>query len=293
MQLLDGKFISEKLKERIAIEAAEILKKTGRKPHLVAILVGHDGGSETYVASKIKNCEKVGFNSTLHRFENTITEEELLQKIDELNKDPETDGILVQLPLPKHISADKVTEKISPEKDVDGFHPINIGRMQRNLPSFLPATPYGILLMLQEYGIDTSGKHCVVVGRSNIVGSPMSILMARNTNPGNCTVTICHSKTPDIKKFSLDADILIVAIGKKNFITADMVKEGAIVIDVGMNRETSTETKSGYKLYGDVDFENVAPKSSWITPVPGGVGLMTIVGLLKNTLSSAKKEIYK
>jgi len=293
MQLLDGKFISEKLKERIAIEAAEILKKTGRKPHLVAILVGHDGGSETYVASKIKNCEKVGFNSTLHRFENTITEEELLQKIDEVNKDPETDGILVQLPLPKHISADKVTEKISPEKDVDGFHPINIGRMQRNLPSFLPATPYGILLMLQEYGIDTSGKHCVVVGRSNIVGSPMSILMARNTNPGNCTVTICHSKTPDIKKFSLDADILIVAIGKKNFITADMVKEGAIVIDVGMNRETSTETKSGYKLYGDVDFENVAPKSSWITPVPGGVGLMTIVGLLKNTLSSAKKEIYK
>jgi len=293
MQLLDGKFISEKLKERIAIEAAEILKKTGRKPHLVAILVGHDGGSETYVASKIKNCEKVGFNSTLHRFENTITEEELLQKIDEVNKDPEIDGILVQLPLPKHISADKVTEKISPEKDVDGFHPINIGRMQRNLPSFLPATPYGILLMLQEYGIDTSGKHCVVVGRSNIVGSPMSILMARNTNPGNCTVTICHSKTPDIKKFSLDADILIVAIGKKNFITADMVKEGAIVIDVGMNRETSTETKSGYKLYGDVDFENVAPKSSWITPVPGGVGLMTIVGLLKNTLSSAKKEIYK
>lgn len=292
MQLLDGKFVSEKLKQQIALEAAEVLEKTGRKPHLVAILVGHDGGSETYVASKIKNCEKVGFDSTLFRFENTITEEELLKKIEEVNQDPNTDGILVQLPLPKHISADRVTEKISPEKDVDGFHPVNLGRMQRNLPSFLPATPYGILLMLQEYGIDTAGKHCVVIGRSNIVGSPMSILMARNTNPGNCTVTICHSRTPDIKKFSLDADILIVAIGKKNFVTADMVKDGAIVIDVGMNRETSNETKSGFKLFGDVDFENVAPKTSWITPVPGGVGLMTIVGLLKNTLASAKKEIY-
>lgn len=292
MQLLDGKFVSEKLKQQIALEAAEVLEKTGRKPHLVAILVGHDGGSETYVASKIKNCEKVGFDSTLFRFENTITEDELLKKIEEVNQDPNTDGILVQLPLPKHISADRVTEKISPEKDVDGFHPVNLGRMQRNLPSFLPATPYGILLMLQEYGIDTAGKHCVVIGRSNIVGSPMSILMARNTNPGNCTVTICHSRTPDIKKFSLDADILIVAIGKKNFVTADMVKDGAIVIDVGMNRETSNETKSGFKLFGDVDFENVAPKTSWITPVPGGVGLMTIVGLLKNTLASAKKEIY-
>lgn len=292
MQLLDGKFVSEKLKLQIAEEAAQILKKTGRKPHLVAILVGHDGGSETYIASKIKNCEKVGFDSTLYRFENDITESELLKKIEEINRDPQTDGILVQLPLPKHISADKVTECISPEKDVDGFHPVNLGRMQRNLPSFLPATPYGILLMLAEYNIDTAGKHCVVVGRSNIVGSPMSILMARNTNPGNCTVTICHSKTPDIKKFTLDADILIVAIGKKNFITAEMVKDGAIVIDVGMNRESSSETKSGYKLFGDVDFENVAPKTSWITPVPGGVGLMTIVGLLKNTLASAKKEIY-
>lgn len=292
MQLLDGKFVSEKLKQQIALEAAGILKKTGRKPHLVTILVGHDGGSETYVASKIKNCEKVGFDSTLYRYENSVSEEELLSKIEEINQDPGTDGIIVQLPLPKHISADKVTEKISPEKDVDGFHPVNLGRMQRNLPSFLPATPYGILLMLKEYGIETSGKHCVVVGRSNIVGSPMSILMARNTNPGNCTVTICHSKTPDIRKFTLDADILIVAIGKKNFITADMVKEGVVIIDVGMNRETSTETKSGYKLFGDVDFEHVAPKASWITPVPGGVGLMTIVGLLKNTLASAKKEIY-
>ncbi len=292
MQLLDGKFVSEKLKLEIAAEAALVLEDTGRKPHLVAILVGHDGGSETYVASKIKNCETVGFNSTLYRYEDSITEEELLQKIEEINGDPDTDGILVQLPLPKHISADKVTERISPAKDVDGFHPVNLGRMQRNLPSFLPATPYGILLMLNEYGIDTTGKHCVVVGRSNIVGSPMSILMARNAKPGNCTVTICHSRTPDIKKFTLDADILIVAIGKKNFITADMVKDGVIVIDVGMNRETSTKTKSGYKLFGDVDFEGVAPKSSWITPVPGGVGLMTIIGLLKNTLASAKKEIY-
>lgn len=292
MQVLDGKYVSEKLKQGIAEEAAEILRQTGRKPHLVAILVGHDGGSETYVASKIRNCEKVGFSSTLYRYENDISEAELLRKIEEINGDAGVDGILVQLPLPKHISADKVTECISPEKDVDGFHPVNLGRMQRNLPSFLPATPYGILLMLAEYKIETAGKHCVVVGRSNIVGSPMSVLMARNSSPGNCTVTICHSRTPDIKKFTLDADILIVAIGKKNFITADMVKEGAVVIDVGMNRETSTTTKSGYKLYGDVDFEHVAPKTSWITPVPGGVGLMTIVGLLKNTLASAKKEIY-
>jgi methylenetetrahydrofolate dehydrogenase (NADP+)/methenyltetrahydrofolate cyclohydrolase len=292
MQLLDGKYVSEKLKVEIAEEAAKILAETGRKPHLVAVLVGHDGGSETYVASKIKNCEKVGFKSSLVRYEDTVTEDELLKKVEDLNADADIDGIIVQLPLPKHIDPEKVTERIDYRKDVDGFHPVNLGRMQRNLPSFIPATPYGITLMLKEYGIETQGKHCVVVGRSNIVGSPMSILMARNTTPGNCTVTICHSRTPDIKKFTLDADILIVAIGKKNFITADMVKDGVVVIDVGMNRETSTVTKSGYKLYGDVDFENVAPKSSWITPVPGGVGLMTIIGLLKNTLSSAKKEVY-
>ncbi len=292
MQLLDGKYVSEKLKVEIAAEAANILAQTGRKPHLVAVLVGHDGGSETYVASKIKNCENVGFKSSLVRYEDNVTEEELLKKVEELNADADIDGIIVQLPLPKHIDPEKVTERIDYRKDVDGFHPVNLGRMQRNLPSFIPATPYGITLMLKEYGIDTVGKHCVVVGRSNIVGSPMSILMARNTTPGNCTVTICHSRTPDIKKFTLDADILIVAIGKKNFITADMVKDGVVVIDVGMNRETSTVTKSGFKLYGDVDFENVAPKSSYITPVPGGVGLMTIIGLLKNTLASAKKEVY-
>ena len=293
MQLLDGKYVSEKLKVEIAEEAAKILQRTGRQPHLVAVLVGHDGGSETYVASKMKNCEKVGFKSTLVRYEDDVTEEELLKKVEELNADADIDGIIVQLPLPKHIDPEKVTERIDHRKDVDGFHPVNLGRMQRNLPSFIPATPYGITLMLKEYGIDTVGKHCVVVGRSNIVGSPMSILMARNTTPGNCTVTICHSRTPDIKSFTLQADILIVAIGKKNFITADMVKDGVVVVDVGMNRETSTLTKSGYKLYGDVDFENVAPKSSWITPVPGGVGLMTIIGLLKNTLASANKEVYK
>ncbi|MNQ99018.1 Bifunctional protein FolD protein [compost metagenome] len=268
------------------------MNKTGRKPHLVAILVGNDGGSETYVASKMKNCEKVGFKSSLHRYDNSVTEAELLAKIEEINQDDDVDGLIVQLPLPKHIDPEKVTEKIDYRKDVDGFHPVNLGRMMRNLPCFIPATPYGILLMLQEYNIDTTGKHCVVVGRSNIVGSPMSILMARNANPGNCTVTLTHSRTKDLKEQVLQADIVIAAIGKKNFVTADMVKPGAIIIDVGINRENSTETKSGFKLYGDVDFDNVAPISSYITPVPGGVGLMTIVGLLKNTLASARKEIY-
>jgi methylenetetrahydrofolate dehydrogenase (NADP+)/methenyltetrahydrofolate cyclohydrolase len=292
MQLLDGKFVSEKLKEEIALEAGEILASTGRKPHLVAILVGNDGGSETYVASKMKNCEKVGFKSSLFRYDNSVSEAELLSKIEEINQDTDVDGLIVQLPLPKHIDPEKVTEKIDYRKDVDGFHPINLGRMMRNLPCFIPATPYGILLMLQEYKIDTTGKHCVVVGRSNIVGSPMSVLMARNANPGNCTVTLTHSKTTNLKELVQSADIVVAAIGKKNFITADMVKPGAVIIDVGINREISETTKSGYKLYGDVDFENIAPKASWITPVPGGVGLMTIIGLLKNTLASAKKEIY-
>jgi len=287
--LLDGKFASEKIKTEIAAEAAAFLAQSGRKPHLVAILVGNDGGSETYVASKMKNCEKVGFKSSLFRYDNSVTEAELLAKIEEINKDVDVDGLIVQLPLPKHIDPEKVTETIDYRKDVDGFHPVNLGRMMRNLPCFIPATPYGILLMLQA---DTTGKHCVVVGRSNIVGSPMSILMARNANPGNCTVTLTHSKTHNLKEMVLQGDIVVAAIGRKNFVTADMVKTGAIIIDVGINRETSTETKSGFKLYGDVDFENVAPKASWITPVPGGVGLMTIVGLLKNTLSSAKKGVY-
>ncbi|WP_069660490.1 bifunctional 5,10-methylenetetrahydrofolate dehydrogenase/5,10-methenyltetrahydrofolate cyclohydrolase [Arcticibacter eurypsychrophilus] len=292
MQLLDGKFVSEKLKEEITAEAAGVLAILGRKPHLVAILVGHDGGSETYVASKMRNCEKVGFKSSLYRYDNSVTESELLAKIKEINKDEEVDGLIVQLPLPKHIDPEKVTEAIDFRKDVDGFHPVNLGRMMRNLPCFVPATPYGILMMLEEYKIETSGKHCVVVGRSNIVGSPISILMARNDYPGNCTVTLTHSRTKDLKDVVRSADIIIAAIGKKNFITEDMVKPGAVVIDVGINTEVSTKTKSGFKLYGDVDFENVAPKTSWISPVPGGVGLMTIVGLLKNTLASAKKEIY-
>jgi methylenetetrahydrofolate dehydrogenase (NADP+)/methenyltetrahydrofolate cyclohydrolase len=293
MQLLDGKFASEKIKLEIAAEAAEFLAQTGRKPHLLAILVGNDGGSETYVASKMKNCEKVGFESSLVRYDVEVTEDELIQKIREINADAGVDGMIVQLPLPKHIDPEKITDAIDYRKDVDGFHPVNLGRMMRNQPCFIPATPYGILLMLQAYGIDTAGKHCVVVGRSNIVGSPMSILMARNANPGNCTVTLTHSKTTNLKEMVLQGDIVVAAIGKKNFVTADMVKPGAIIIDVGINRETSETTKSGYKLYGDVDFENVAPLASWITPVPGGVGLMTIVGLLRNTLASAKKEIYQ
>ncbi len=292
MKLLDGKHVSEELKKQIAVEAAEMLEKAGRKPHLVAVLVGNDGGSETYVASKMRNCEKVGFKSSLIRYDETVTEAELLNKIEELNQDKSIDGFIVQLPLPKHINPDKVTEAIDYKKDVDGFHPINLGRMQRNLPCFLPATPFGIMLMLEFYGIETAGKNCVVIGRSNIVGSPMSILMARNANPGNATVTLTHSRTQNLKEITLKADIIIAAIGKKNFVTADMVKDGAVVIDVGMNRETSETTKSGYKLFGDVDFENVAPKCSYITPVPGGVGLMTIVSLLRNTLSAAKKEFY-
>ncbi|QBQ40738.1 bifunctional 5,10-methylenetetrahydrofolate dehydrogenase/5,10-methenyltetrahydrofolate cyclohydrolase [Sphingobacterium psychroaquaticum] len=292
MNLLDGKLVSAKIKEDIKVEAAAFTAASGRKPHLVAILVGNDGGSETYVASKMRNCELVGFDSTNIRYDVDITEEQLIAKIKEINVDPTIDGLIVQLPLPKHIDPDKITEAIDYRKDVDGFHPINLGRMQRNLPCFIPATPYGILLMLAHYGIDTAGKKAVVVGRSNIVGSPMSILLARNSNPGNCTVTLTHSRTQNLAEEVLQADIIVAAIGKKNFVTADMVKPGAIVIDVGINREDSTETKSGFKLYGDVDFDNVAEKASWITPVPGGVGLMTIVGLLKNTLEAAKGTIY-
>lgn len=292
MKLLDGKEVSAKIKEDIKREAAEFTAQSGRKPHLVAILVGNDGGSETYVASKMRNCELVGFESTNIRYDESVSEEELIAKIQEINADDSIDGLIVQLPLPKHIDPERVTEAIDVRKDVDGFHPINLGRMQRNLPCFIPATPYGIMLMLEYYGIDTAGKHAVVVGRSNIVGSPMSILLARNSNPGNCTVTLTHSRTQDLKTEVLRGDIIVAAIGKKNFVTADMVKPGAIVIDVGINRENSTETKSGFKLYGDVDFDEVSKKASWITPVPGGVGLMTIVGLLKNTLEAAKGTVY-
>lgn len=292
MNLLDGKVVSAKIKEDIKQDTDAFVAQYGRKPHLVAILVGNDGGSETYVASKMRNCELVGFRSTNIRYSEEVTETELLDKIRELNADDEVDGLIVQLPLPKHIDPEKVTEAIDYRKDVDGFHPINLGRMQRNLPCFIPATPYGILLMLEHYQIDTTGKKAVVIGRSNIVGSPMSILLARNANPGNCTVTLVHSRTVNLREEVLQADIVVAAIGKKNFVTADMVKEGAIVIDVGINRETAPETKSGFKLYGDVDFAHVSQKASWITPVPGGVGLMTIVGLLKNTLQAAKGTIY-
>ncbi|PRD47521.1 bifunctional 5,10-methylenetetrahydrofolate dehydrogenase/5,10-methenyltetrahydrofolate cyclohydrolase [Sphingobacterium haloxyli] len=292
MNLLDGKLVSAKIKEDIKKEAEAFTRQSGRRPHLVAILVGNDGGSETYVASKMRNCELVGFESTNIRYDVNISEEELIAKIKEINQDTSIDGLIVQLPLPKHIDPEKITEAIDYRKDVDGFHPINLGRMQRNLSCFVPATPYGIMLMLEYYNIDTAGKKAVVVGRSNIVGSPMSILLARNSNPGNCTVTLTHSRTANLKDEVLAGDIVVAAIGRKHFVTADMVKEGAVVIDVGINREESSETKSGFKLYGDVDFEEVSKKASWITPVPGGVGLMTIVGLLKNTLEAAKGTVY-
>ena len=292
MELLDGKKIASEIKIEIKKEVEEMIASGNRPPNLVAILVGDDGASETYVNSKAKNCAEVGFTSSVIRLPKETSEEFLLNKIIEINNDDNIDGLIVQLPLPEHISVTKVVETIDYKKDVDGFHPINIGRMNKNLPCYISATPNGIMMLLERYKINTTGMHCVVVGRSNIVGSPMSILMALNSDPGNATVTICHSKTPDISKYTKEADIVIVAIGKKNYLTADMVKDGAIIIDVGMNREVSDKTKSGYKLYGDVDFENVSKKASWITPVPGGVGLMTIVSLLKNTLAAAKKEYY-
>lgn len=291
MNILDGKLASAGWKLKLAEEVKLLLSQGKRAPHLSAILVGNNGASETYVASKVKNCAEIGFKSSLIRFETTITEAELLAKIEEVNNDESIDGLIVQLPLPPHINVQKVTEAISPAKDVDGFHPVNAGRMLQNLPCYIPATPYGILLMLEHFKIDTSGKSCAIIGRSNIVGMPMSVLMARNGNPGNCTVTLCHSKTPDIKAITSQSDIVIAALGKPYFLTADMVKDGSIIIDVGITRVPSDQTKSGFKIAGDVDYENVASKAAWITPVPGGVGLMTIVGLLKNTLRAAKKEI--
>ncbi len=291
MILLDGKLTAASAKTRIISEVKSMIEAGQRPPHLCAILVGNDGASETYVASKAKNCEEVGFRSTLLRYPEDIAEETLLEKIREINEDPEIDGLIVQLPLPKHIAVQKVTETISPRKDVDGFHPVNVGRMVQNQPCYLPATPLGILLMLEHYQIETSGKKCVVIGRSNIVGMPMSILLSRNSNPGNCTVTICHSKTKNIEEIARTADILIAAIGKPRFVKASMVKEGAVVIDVGITREQSTLTKSGYKIAGDVDFNEVASKAAYLSPVPGGVGLMTIIGLLQNTLRAAKGEV--
>lgn len=289
MILLDGKKTANDIKEEIAVEVASLISAGGKKPHLAAILVGSDGASETYVNAKVKACNKVGFQSTLVRFTNDVTEEELLTEVEKINNNSDIDGLIVQLPLPKHIDEMKVTETILPSKDVDGFHPANIGRMALNLPTFLPATPAGILELLERYEVETSGKHCVVIGRSHIVGSPMSILMARNSNPGNCTVTLTHSRTKNLKEITKTADILIVALGKAEFVTADMVKEGVCIIDVGITRVKSDKTKSGWRLLGDVDFEEVKEKSSFITPVPGGVGPMTIAMLLKNTLVSAKK----
>lgn len=293
MQLIDGKKISLQLQDEIAKEVKHLIDTGKKQPHLAAVLVGNDGGSETYVAAKIKACERVGFKSTFIRHPEHVTEEKLLSTVHELNTNPDIDGFIVQLPLPRHINEHKILEAVLPSKDVDGFHPINVGRMVLNLPCYVSATPYGIVHLLRKYEIETSGKHCVVVGRSHIVGSPMSILMAKNTSLGNCTVTLCHSKTQNLKSFTQSADILICALGSPDFITADMVKEGAVVIDVGTTRVASADSKSGYKLKGDVKFDEVAPKCSFITPVPGGVGPMTIASLIKNTLLAAKKEIYK
>ena len=293
MTLLDGKKTSEAIQQEIASEVEAIKAKGGKVPHLAAVLVGNDGGSVTYVNNKVLACERIGFGSTLIRYEDDITEEELLRKIDELNNDDLIDGFIVQLPLPKHINTEKVIEAINPRKDVDGFHPTNVGRMVAGLPAYLPATPAGILQLLQRYNIETDGKHCVVIGRSNIVGTPMSILMAKSAYPGNATVTLCHRNTVDLPYYTRQADIIIVAVGKPGLVTADMVKEGAVVIDVGTTRVPDETRKSGFRLRGDVDFDTVAPKCSYITPVPGGVGPLTIAMLMQNTLRAAKKEVYK
>ncbi len=290
MQLLDGKATSLQIQEEIRAEVEAIRSRGEKIPHLAAVIVGNDGASETYVASKVKTCEKIGFESSLIRLASETTQSELLATISSLNQDKNVDGFIVQLPLPKHIDEQTIIESIAPEKDVDGFHPSNIGKMVLNLPTFLPATPYGILELLKRYSITTEGKNCVVLGRSHIVGSPMSILMARNTNPGNCTVTLAHSKTKNLKEVCAQADILIVALGRAEFITADFVKQGAVVIDVGITRIEAPESKSGYKLLGDVNFTDVAQKCSFITPVPGGVGPMTIAALLQNTLWAAKRN---
>ena len=292
MQILDGKIVSQSVKEKIK-EKAILFKSAGKKiPHLAAILVGSNGASETYVASKVKNCEEVGFKSSLIRFDENIEETALIAAIEKLNSDEDVDGILVQLPLPKQIDEEKIINLINPDKDVDGFHPMSIGKMVQGLPTFIPATPYGIILMLEHYKIETAGKHAVVIGRSNIVGRPISILLSRNTYPGNCTVTVCHSRTKNLKEICLQADILIAALGIPEFISAEMVKEGAVVIDVGLTRVEDLSKKSGFALKGDVKFSEVAPKASYITPVPGGVGLMTVAALMHNTLLASQNKIY-
>ena len=293
MTIIDGKKISLQIQEEITLEVNELKVKGMKIPHLAAILVGSDGASETYVGAKVKACESCGFKSTLVRMPGDTSEKQLLDKMSELNKDTGIDGYIVQLPLPKHINEQRVIEAVDPKKDVDGFHPQSVGRMALNLPTYLPATPFGIMQLLERYKIETVGKHCVVIGRSHIVGSPMSILMARNTDPGNCTVSLCHSRTKDLKSFTLQADIIIVALGRPEFLTADMVKDGVVVIDVGITRVVSDKTKSGFKLLGDVKYDEVAAKASFITPVPGGVGPMTIASLLMNTLKASRKEVYR
>lgn len=293
MVIIDGKETAMEIKQEIAKEVKRMMAAGEKQPHLAAILVGHDGGSETYVANKVKACDECGFKSTLIRFEDDITEDELLQAIDKLNHNDDVDGFIVQLPLPRHIDEQKVIEAIDYKKDVDGFHPINVGRMSIGLPCFRSATPQGILALLERYGIETSGKHCVVLGRSNIVGKPVAQMLLQKDNPGNCTVTVCHSATEDLPRQCRRADILIAAIGQPHFVKADMVKKGAVVIDVGTTRLPSAKTKSGFKLYGDVDFDEVAPLCSFITPVPGGVGPMTICALMKNTLLAAQHKIYQ
>ena len=293
MTIIDGKETAKNIKQEIANEVKQMIAAGLKQPHLAAILVGHDGGSETYVAHKVKACAECGFQSSLIRFEDDVTEEELLQTIDRLNQDPDVDGFIVQLPLPRHIDEQKVIEAINYKKDVDGFHPINVGRLSIGLPCFRSATPQGILTLLQRYDIPTAGKHCVVIGRSNIVGKPVAQMLMQKANPGNCTVTVCHSATTNIKELCLQADILIAAIGQPGFVKADMVKKGAVVIDVGTTRLPSTTTKSGFKLFGDVAYDEVAPLCSFITPVPGGVGPMTICSLMKNTLLAAQHKIYQ
>ncbi|MBT3208865.1 MAG: bifunctional 5,10-methylene-tetrahydrofolate dehydrogenase/5,10-methylene-tetrahydrofolate cyclohydrolase [Bacteroidetes bacterium] len=292
MQIIDGKKISSEIKNQIAEEVNKINENGGKVPHLAAIIVGNDPASETYVGHKTKACEQVGFDSTTLRFDENISENKLLAEISQLNQSPEIDGFIVQLPLPDHISEEKITLAIDPSKDVDGFHPENVGRMVIGLPAYLPATPFGIVELIKKYEIETVGKNCVIIGRSNIVGTPLSLLMMKKAYPGNSTVTVCHSRTKNIKEITKNADILIVAIGKLEFLTADMVKNGAVVIDVGMHRVKSDKTKSGWKLKGDVKYDEVSEKCEYITPVPGGVGPMTIVSLLKNTLLASKKEIY-
>lgn len=290
MQILDGKQAAQAIKEDLKIQVAQSVVEGKKIPHLAAILVGNNGGSETYVAAKVKACEEVGFKSTLIRFEEEVSAKKLLEAIEELNRDPDVDGILVQLPLPKHIREEEVINTIDPEKDVDGFHPVNVGKMVQGLGGFISATPHGIMLLLKHYRIHTKGMHAVVIGRSNIVGRPMSILLSSNTEPGNCTVTVCHSQTKNLKEICLQADLIVAALGKPEFLTGDMVKEGAIIIDVGITRVPDSSKKSGFKIKGDVNFEEVAPKSSWITPVPGGVGPMTIAALMKNTFFSCQQK---